>query len=119
MIWATSLASYFQLSVGHLRSLQNYCLQSLFATRVTRSVPLQCYNEAILKYPPVHFLYTLTYISTVQCTWEKGWSWDSWVGIWASYNIQVEQKCALSPLHLDASRIQISLFILHLNHTFH
>ena len=48
MIWATSLASYVQLPVGHLCSLQHHCLQSWFATRVTKSVPLQCYSEAIL-----------------------------------------------------------------------
>ena len=58
VIWATSLASYLQLPVGHLCCLQHKCLQSLFATRVTKPAPLQCYSEAILNTPSklvVHF----------------------------------------------------------------
>ena len=46
-----------------------------------------------IKYPPVHFLYTLAYISTVQCTWEKVWGWDSWVFIYCSGRWEAHGSC--------------------------
>ena len=51
MIWVTSLASYLQLPTTHLCSLQYQCLQSLFATKVTKFVRVQCYGEPTLSPP--------------------------------------------------------------------